>query len=299
MLTAARLLQYAVLCLGLLSLGCTSLPISNVENPDQPHLVLVSFDGFRSDYAERWQLPAFLAMAEDGSRSRGLIPSYPSKTFPNHYSIVTGLYPGNHGLIDNNFLDPVRQLPYRMNNRSAVEDPQFYGGKPLWQHVQDHGKRSAAYFWVGSEAPIGGRYPDYYRLYDGGVANDARIDQVIEWMRLPQAQRPVFVSLYFSLVDSAAHTYGPLANTTRQAAVEADRLLGKLASALQALPIRSNIVVVSDHGMVPVVDTASSYIHIPQLSELEKDATVVYNQTQVLIYLRDPATGPVLKAQLQ
>lgn len=298
MIAQARRAGFALVlfCLVLVTGGG---PPARAAEQAASHVVLVSFDGFRSDYAERWQLSNFLTMQELGSSSAGLVPAYPSKTFPNHYSIVTGLYPGRHGLVDNNFVDPGRGLAYRMSDRAAVEDPAFYGGTPLWQYVRQHGLRSASYFWVGSEAPITGSFPDYYRLYDGRVANEARIEQAVDWLRMPEGERPAFISLYFSLVDSASHDHGPLGAGTEQAAQEADRLLGMLREALDALPLRINLVVVSDHGMVAVPDTPEATIHLPLLLELESVAEIVYNQTQVLIYPHDPAQVPEMVARLQ
>src|SRR5687768_6178919 len=116
-----------------------------------PYVILISFDGFRHDYLKQVDAPNFKSIIKNGSHADGLIPSFPSKTFPNHYSIVTGLYPGHHGLVDNQFYDPLQQKPYSMRNRGAVTDPVFYGGTPLWQLAKQHGIKSASYFWVGSE----------------------------------------------------------------------------------------------------------------------------------------------------
>ncbi len=126
-----------------------------------PYVVMVSFDGFRYDYAERYNLPNFKKFINEGASAEALIPSFPSKTFPNHYTLVTGQYPGNHGLVDNEFYDPAQKKLYKTKDRTMVEDPSFYGGIPLWQLAQQHGMKSASFYWVGSEAKVLGSFPDY------------------------------------------------------------------------------------------------------------------------------------------
>lgn len=270
-----------------------------VPEDNERHVLLVSFDGFRSDYADNWDLANFQDISREGASSRGLIPSYPSKTFPNHYTLVTGLYPGRHGLVDNSFYSPPLAASYRMADRSAVENPQFYGGLPLWQHLSAHGIKTASYFWVGSETKIAGHYPDYYRLYDGRVANEARIRQVLEWLQLPDAERPRFITLYFSFVDSVAHDTGPASTATHEAALQADALLGQLRAGLSELSVPVDLLVVSDHGMYPVIHDPAFYIATNGLGLTPEDGILVISQTQAQLYVNDPARIPALYQQLQ
>ena len=219
--------------------------------PDQaPILILVSFDGWRWDYTDRATVPNLRALAARGVRAEGLIPSFPSNTFPNHYTIVTGLLPDHHGIVDNTFRDPVFPERFSMSADTA-KDPKWWGGKPLWTTATEHGRRSAAMFWPGSEVAIGGARPDYWKPYDGKVPNAARVKQVLDWLALPSQERPSFITLYFSEVDTAGHDYGPESQQVLDAAAHLDAVLGDLLSGIESLGLlaRTSVVVVSDHGM--------------------------------------------------
>ena len=240
-----------------------------------PYVVLVSFDGFRYDYVAKYNPPHFKEFIRQGAAAEALIPSFPSKTFPNHYTLVTGLYPGNHGLVDNSFYDPKQKKGYGMKNRKAVEDPSFYGGTPLWQLVQQNGMKSASFFWVGSEVAVEGKFPDYYVKYDEQFPNEKRIDQVVSWLKLPEAERPHFISLYFSLVDTEGHTSGPNSKELSQTVLKADSLLGKLMAELKHVPLPVNVIVASDHGMVELKQEEQTYVTLNKLFDT-KDTTVVF-----------------------
>ncbi len=223
---------------------------------------MVSFDGFRYDYLDRYDVPNFDRLAGRGVRADAMIPVFPSKTFPNHYSIATGMYAEKHGLVDNNFYSPEFDAVYRLADRTAVGDGRWYGGEPIWVTAEAQGMVTAAYFFVGTEAPIQGVRPSEYRIYDGSVPNDARVDQVFEWLRRPAAERPHLVMLYFSVVDDAGHRYGPDSPEVERAVAEADRVLGRLLDGLDALEIGEEVyvVVVSDHGMEAVSAERTEYL---------------------------------------
>lgn len=254
---------------------------------DRPYVIMVSFDGFRHDYADLYDAQNFKDFAKNGVAAEAMIPSYPSKTFPNHYSLVTGLYPDHHGLVDNTFYDAELDLTYSIRNRERVENPEFYGGLPLWQLVQKHGMKSASYFWVGSEAPVAGSFPDYYTIYDGSVSNEARIDQTIDWLKLPKSERPNFITLYFSLVDSQGHATGPDHSKTKESVLEADQLLGLLKEKADALDLPVNIIVVSDHGMEPIYPDQDNYLSTYELEQMIDDESVkmVNNGAHAHLYL--------------
>ncbi len=255
---------------------------------DDQYVLMISFDGFRHDYVDMYDTPHFDEFIKNGTAAESLIPSFPTKTFPNHYTLVTGMYPANHGLVDNSFFDPEREVVYMMRKRDLVEDPYFYGGTPLWQLVQQHGMKSASYFWVGSEAPISGSYPDYYYRYDGSVPNEKRIDQVIEWLKLPEEERPRFITLYFSLVDSQGHRTGPVSKETGKKVTEADRLLGVLMRKLATVDLPVNTVITSDHGMVAVKNDRSSVIKLERLYNKENEIfQTVINATHAHLYFED------------
>jgi predicted AlkP superfamily pyrophosphatase or phosphodiesterase len=168
------------------------------QKKSTPYVILISFDGFRHDYVQKFDPPHFKEFIRKGAAADGLIPSFPSKTFPNHYTLVTGLYPGHHGLVDNQFYDPVQLKRYGMGDRKAVLDTTFYGGMPLWQLAHKHGLKSASYFWVGSEVPLRGNYPDYYFPYNQSVPNKDRVDQTIAWLKLPEKDRPHYFTVFLS-----------------------------------------------------------------------------------------------------
>ncbi|HEY0778290.1 MAG TPA: ectonucleotide pyrophosphatase/phosphodiesterase, partial [Gemmatirosa sp.] len=214
-------------------------------------VVLVSFDGFRADYLDRrLPLPAFARLEAAGVRARALVPSFPSKTFPNHWTLVTGLRPGHHGIVANAFWDPVRQGEYRIRDTAAVRDASWYGGTPVWALAERAGIRTGTVFWPGSEAAVGGVRPSHWLRYASALPDSARVDTVAAWLALPAAARPRFVALYVSVADDSGHAAGPDAPATDSAIVEADRTLGRLLDRLDAMPGGNdvNVVVVSDHG---------------------------------------------------
>jgi predicted AlkP superfamily pyrophosphatase or phosphodiesterase len=245
--------------------ACAPRATPNAQAPspdDRPYVVLISFDGFRHDYLDRVRAPNFERIAKAGVRARALIPGFPSKTYPNHYSIVTGLYPGHHGIVNNHFYDPARNARYSLSDTAAVRDGSWYGGEPIWVTAERQGVRSATYYWPGSEAAIGGVRPSYYKLYAEQVPDSARVDGAIHWLRLPPEQRPHLVLLYFSDLDDAGHAHGPASVQVDSAVATVDRVLGRLLDSLNVLPIRGrvNVVLVSDHGMAPLEPQGAIYV---------------------------------------
>ena len=211
---------------------------------------LVSLDGFRYDYAKKYEAKHLLALARAGaSAPDGMIPSYPSVTFPNHYTLVTGLYPEHHGIVAMNFYDPMRKQKYAYNDPASVTDGSWYGGTPLWSLAEKQGMRSACFFWPGSEAEIAGERPSFYLKYDDGFPDEKRVDQVLAWLALPEAQRPHFITLYYPNVDHAGHKFGPDAAETREAVRHVDALVGELSLRLKKTHLPVDLIVVSDHGM--------------------------------------------------
>lgn len=255
---------------------------------DKPYVILVSLDGFRYDYVDRFQPPNLLKFIREGVAAESMIPSYPTKTFPNHYTIATGLFPENHGLVANTFIDPDRKETYRIGNREAVEDGTWYGGVPLWVHAEQNGMIAASYFFVGSEADIKGVRPTYYRRYQHTTPNGKRVKQALEWLALPAEQRPHLITMYFSDMDDTGHRFGPRANEALQSALmELDRHLGDLFEGAKATGLPVNIILVSDHGMqeVPVERM------IPrELLENEDLYELADNGAFGLVYLKEGAS---------
>lgn len=236
-------------CLALaFSAGCATAPPAGMH--DQP-LLLISIDAYRADYLQRHLTPTLAALAHDGVRAQAMQPSFPSLTFPNHYTLVTGLRPDHHGIINNTMYDPVLGK-FSLGNRQAVSDGRWWAqGTPLWETADAHGLRTATMFWPGSEADIHGRHPDYWKAYDGAITPAQRVDKILAWLDLPPAQRPRFLTLYFDAVDHAGHTYGPDSPQVDAALRETDLALTRLVDGLRQRGLfdRINLIVLADHGM--------------------------------------------------
>jgi len=214
-------------------------------------LVLISMDGFRWAFPDRVETPAFDRLAAQGVRAEALIPPFPSKTFPSHYTLVTGLYPGHHGIISNNMRDPRWPEPFGLGRREQVENPRWWGGEPIWVTAHRHGLRTVVYFWPGSETEIEGVRPDVWFRYDGSVSFEQRVDQALQWLAQPEDQRPDLVALYFGEPNESAHQYGPESAEAAAAVRRVDAMLGRLLDGLDEAGrlTSTNIIVVSDHGM--------------------------------------------------
>jgi predicted AlkP superfamily pyrophosphatase or phosphodiesterase len=238
----------------------------------KPYVVMVSLDGFRYDYARKYGAKHLLAFAAEGAvATQGMIPAYPSLTFPNHYTLVTGLYPEHHGIVANSFYDPARKQRYSYNDSATVTDGSWYGGTPLWVLAEKQGMRSACFFWPGSEAEIAGMRPTYYLKFDDHFPDDKRIQQVIAWLRLPAPQRPHFITLYYSTVDHAGHQFGPESPQTAAAVAHVDQLMGDLWAALAKLQLPVDLIVLSDHGMER---EQGPWIDLDQYADLTNFTTV-------------------------
>lgn len=236
----------------LLAAACSGAPGTPAPRPAPEHAtVLLSLDGFRWDYLERPAAVHLRALAARGARATRLVPVFPSKTFPNHYTLVTGLYPEHHGIIANTMWDDAIGQRFALGARDVMVNPRWWGGEPLWVTAVKAGRASGSFFWPGSDVAIGGHYPTYYRVYDGRVPNARRVAQVLDWLALPGDSAPVFVTAYFSDVDDAGHDHGPDAPQTDSAIARVDSQVGALVAGLAArgLAERVNLVVVSDHGM--------------------------------------------------
>ena len=264
------------------------LPVIHVDNgpnsaaaQNAHYVVLVSLDGFRWDYAKRDGATHLLALGKRGVWApEGMIPSYPSLTFPNHFTIVTGLYPEHHGLVANSFYDETKQARYAINDPKAVTDGSWYAGVPLWSLAESQGMRAACFFWPGSEAKIAGYLPTYYLHFDNKIDDTARIAQVLAWLRLPAEERPHFITLYYNEPDHEGHEFGPDAPETKAAVLKVDALVGKLEAGLDATGLPIDLVVVSDHGMVK---EQGGWITLDQFADLtgfETDGALLYGKTE-------------------
>lgn len=217
----------------------------------KPTVLLISLDGFRWDYFNKADTPHLNELIQGGAKARSLIPVFPSKTFPNHYSIVTGLYPENHGIVSNSMYDPEFKEYFKITDSQATSDGKWWEGEPIWVTAVKQGQRSATMFWPGSDAAIQNTRPSYWRAYQGNLSHAERIQQLVRWLELPAEQRPTFLTLYLEDVDTAGHDAGPDSIAVYQAIQKVDQTLGTLFKELKQRGLFShlNIVVTSDHGM--------------------------------------------------
>jgi ectonucleotide pyrophosphatase/phosphodiesterase family member 5 len=219
-----------------------------------PYVILISFDGFRWDYSERGIAPNLEKMKREGVHALSLRPSFPSKTFPNHYSIVTGMYPENHGLISNSFTDPFTKEKYKISDKKVVGESKWYLGEAFWEIAKRNGIICASYFWPGSEIMLDYRRPKYYEKYEHKRPYKQRIDGVINWLKLPEEERPHFITLYFDDTDTYGHRYGPNSPEINQSIQRLDSLIGYLYKGLNTIGMMdsTNVILVSDHGMTDI-----------------------------------------------
>jgi predicted AlkP superfamily pyrophosphatase or phosphodiesterase len=250
-------------------------------------VLLVSLDGFRADYINRPGAVRLRQLAASGVRAERMVPAFPSKTFPNHYTIVTGLHPEHHGIIANTMFDAAIGRTFTITDTAVTHDPRWWGGEPLWNTVERQGKKSASFFWVGSDVKINGRLPTWYRAYDGRVPNRTRVRTVLEWLSQPAGTGPSFVSTYFSDVDDAGHAFGPSAPQTDSAIARVDSLVGALVDGITTLGLIGivNVVVVSDHGMAPLA--ADRVIYLDDYVNLSRMTVVDLSPVGALV----PAAG--------
>lgn len=217
---------------------------------DEHVVLLISFDGFRYDYTDFAATPTLDLLAEEGTKAEGLIPVFPSKTFPNHYSQVTGLYPEHHGIISNTMYDSVFDATFTLSN-GASREGRWYEGEPIWVTAEKQNKRTATYFWPGSDASIQDVRPTYYEIFNGSVPYSIRTNKVLEWLALPADKRPSFITLYYQATDPVGHQKGPDPEALKPAIIEIDAELKNLIDGIEALGMTKlvNIIVISDHGM--------------------------------------------------
>jgi len=241
--------------------------------------ILISFDGFRWDYPEFVPTPRLHQMFQNGVRAKSLIPIFPSKTFPNHYTIVTGKYAEHHGIIGNRFWEPELKVWFNMGNRDFSLDPKFWQAEPLWATANNQGQKTAALYWVSADANIPAWHPTYWKPYDNSPSRATRVKQVFDWLDLPVSERPTFISLYFTDTDNYGHSYGPNSEQVKEAIHNLDEAFGSLMDGLESRGIsrQVNIVLVSDHGM----------------TELSKDR-IVYLDDYIQMEDVEPVDGDIV-----
>ncbi len=256
----------------LILLVCAGAAAAAATEPGRP-LILLSLDGFRWDYCEKYpaETPTLRALRAEGVAARSLIPCFPTNTFPNHYTLVTGRYPARHGIVNNDFFDPVLGRIFHYFQPAAVQDPVWWGAEPIWVTAERAGLKTAASFWVGSEAEIKGRRPTHWKRYDYSQPWESRLDEIAGWLTRTGDERVSFLAMYLEETNSAGHTHGPDDPATAAAVRLVDGRVASLLARLRAANLEPNLVVVSDHGM-----TATSVDRVVILDDyLDRDAVQI------------------------
>ncbi len=236
------------LCLAWVAAVCGS-----TRDPERAPVLLISLDGFRWDYTRLHPAatPHLRELMRTGVAAEALVPVYPTNTFPNHYSIVTGLYPSSHGIVNNRMFDPERGSVFVYNQAASAGDGRWWGGEPIWVTAAKQGRASACSFWPGSEAQIAGHRPTFWQRYNYSIPFEERLAELLGWLALPPDRRPVVITFYLEETNSFGHRYGPDAPETIRAIQLLDTRVGQIVEAARAAGHALNIVVVSDHGMTP------------------------------------------------
>ncbi|MAD74405.1 MAG: hypothetical protein CML20_06365 [Rheinheimera sp.] len=264
--------------------GCSLIQKKVLTQDSEPTIILISLDGYSQQYLGKYSAPNIDQLIAEGVVAESMQPAFPTKTFPNHYSIVTGLYPGNHGIIENNIYDADFDSIFRMNNAEEVTAARWWLGEPIWVTAELQGIKTGTYFYPGSEAEIKGVRPRYWQVYDGKISNTERVQSVLQWLALPPADRPRFITLYMSTIDDAGHQYGPDSAEVSAAVTEVDEAIGQLIAGLeqQNLYGKVNLILVSDHGMAEV--PADQVIIVDRLFDTSKAMLTLWTPEIVSIF---------------
>uniref|UniRef100_A0A4X1V681 Alkaline phosphodiesterase I n=1 Tax=Sus scrofa TaxID=9823 RepID=A0A4X1V681_PIG len=244
---------------------------------EKPPVLLFSLDGFRAEYLHTWGglLPVISKLKTCGTYTKNMRPVYPTKTFPNHYSIVTGLYPESHGIIDNKMYDPKMNANFALKTKEKF-NPEWYKGEPIWLTAKYQGVKSGTFFWPGSDVKINGILPDLYKIYNGSVPFEERILAVLKWLQLPKDERPHFYTLYLEEPDSSGHSYGPVSSEVIRALQRVDDMVGMLMDGLKELNLHRclNLILISDHGMEQ--GSCKKYVYLNKYLGDIKNVKVIY-----------------------
>ena len=271
---------------------------NSIEQQEKPYVILISLDGFRWDLADKFDAKNLIRLREMGVKADYLKPSFPSLTFPNHYSIVTGLYPAHHGIVNNIFYDKARDVTFRRADRKMAGDSSWYNGKPLWVLAEEQKMLSAIFYWPGSEISMNGIKPTYFFNYSEIIPLERRINVVKDWLNLPAKKRPHFIALYFPQVDKAAHANNPDSEETKGAVQLLDNAIGKLVEVADNSKLPINFIVLSDHGMTTV--DRENTISLPKAIDVNK-FIVPPGNSLLNVYAKDQkdikSTHKALKAE--
>jgi len=220
------------------------------------YTIIVSLDAFRWDYPQMYSTPNLNKIEQLGVKADRMKPSYPASTFPNHYTLATGLVPDHHGIVNNTFWDKKSGIRYSMGDSATRNNPAYYLGEPIWITAQKQGVKTGNVYWVGSDIAIKNTYPTYYKIYDKKpmISFAARVDTVVSWLNKEEEDRPKLIMLYFSEPDGKGHHFGPRSGEVGNEVHYLDSLMGDLIHKIEKLPIASkvNVIITADHGMAEI-----------------------------------------------
>ena len=282
-------LWFTILLLLLNIFSFAQKPIRDLK----PTVILISLDGFRADYLEKYK-PKFLnELAKEGVRAKWMIPSFPSKTFPNHYSIATGLYPEHHGIVENNIYD--FRTVFSLGKREEVQNSRWWLGEPIWVTAEKQGQKAGAFFFPGTEAEIKGARPTFWKTYEGKIPNSERVDTILSWLDLPKEERPTFYTLYFSDTDDAGHAFSPDSAEVSVAIKNVDADLERLAEGLRKREIykKVNLIIVSDHGMATVYQ--KNAVFLDDAFDLQKAERILWTGEIVQIFPKEDQENEIIR----
>jgi predicted AlkP superfamily pyrophosphatase or phosphodiesterase len=252
----------------------------------KPYVILISADGFRYDLADKYQAENLIRLRSSGVAADYMQSVFPSLTFPNHYSIITGDYPVHDGIVDNTFFDPARDQVYTIGNKKAVEDSSWYDATPLWVLAEKQGMLTASFYWVGAEAAIQGIRPTYYYKFNSLIPMSQRIQEVRNWLALPEEKRPHLITFYIPDVDHEEHQHGVNSKQTADAVHYVDNAVASLVRTVDSLNLSVNYIFVSDHGMTDI-DTLNT-LALPKTIDTAK-FIILNSLALVHMYARDSA----------
>lgn len=260
----------------------------------KPTVILISLDGFHPNYLEKYKPSTLNKLAKKGVRAKWMIPSFPTKTFPNHYTVATGLYPQNHGIIENNIYD--FGTTFSLHNREEVQNSRWWLGEPIWVTAEKQGQRAAAFFFPGTETEIKGVRPTFWKQYEHNLPNEQRVDTILSWLDLPLNERPTFYTLYFSDVDDAGHGFSPNSEETKAAVLKVDQNLSRLMTGLRARKIdkKANLIITSDHGMATVYQ--KNTVKLDEYFDFEKTERILWTGEIVQIFPKEGKESEIINA---
>ncbi|QJD94493.1 alkaline phosphatase family protein [Mucilaginibacter robiniae] len=265
--------------------------INSKAQQKKPYVIMISIDGMRYDYADKYQAKHLLALRKSGVQAQSMKPAFPSITFPNHYTMVTGLLPAHNGLVSNRFYDRNFKQFYSYKGKTAAEG-KWYGGTPLWVLAEQQHMLTASFYWVGSEADVKGVYPTYRYPYNEKIGIHQRINTVVKWLKMPAERRPHLITFYFPEVDHAGHEYGPETAETKRQVLFIDSAINELNKAVKTTKLPISFVVVSDHGMATIDN--QNVLQIPASVDTTK-FTISGEDILVELYAKNPKDASAIK----